>query len=404
MKKKVLVFTSSFPRWDGDSSGHFVRNLSERLGDRFDVTVLAPHFPGSRKKQVFSNITVYRYRYFPFEKAEILAGENGILPSLKMNRFLILLVPFFLVAGFFHLLLAARKNKPDIIHAHWLFPQGAQAALVKKLTGVPYIVTVHGSDVFGLSTGIWKWINKFTVDNAKRVIVVSNALAQRVVEQYDPTREPLVCPMGVDAKLFWSNHLEKKKPENLLFVGRLSEVKGVAYLLQAMPAIIKENPGVQLTIVGGGELEPALRKLADQLDITNYVHFTGKMENAQVAERYRNAGIFIGPSIEAEGGDTEGFGLTFVEAAFSGCLIIATDVGGISDIVRNKKTGIVIPQKNRRSIEEAVNTAIASWQEHMPLLYRAKAYCYERYDWEIIGRNYIEQFEKSFETGHMQMR
>ena len=123
MKPKVLVFTSTFPRWKNDTDPPFVFELCKRLTDEFEIHVLTPHYPGAKYEEIFGEITVKRFRYF-LPKFEKLAGSVGILPTLRRNKFYLLMLPFFILAGFVSLLTYTRKIKPDLIHAHWIIPQG----------------------------------------------------------------------------------------------------------------------------------------------------------------------------------------------------------------------------------------------------------------------------------------
>ena len=100
-KKKLLVTTSTFPRWENDTDPPFVYELSRRLANSFDITVLAPNYPGALTREEMSGIQVHRFRYF-FKKLEILAGSEGILPTLKKNVLFNFLVPFFLLENSGH--------------------------------------------------------------------------------------------------------------------------------------------------------------------------------------------------------------------------------------------------------------------------------------------------------------
>ncbi len=148
-KKKLLVFASTFPRWKNDTIPPFVYELSKRLTKDFDVSVLAPAYPGAKCFEVMDKMKVHRFHYF-FKKYEKLAGSGGILPTLNSNKWFYFQVPFFMMNEFFALWKLTRKIRPDIIHAHWIIPQGFVAGLVKNITGVPYVVTSHGGDIYGL--------------------------------------------------------------------------------------------------------------------------------------------------------------------------------------------------------------------------------------------------------------
>ncbi|MBU3940600.1 MAG: glycosyltransferase family 4 protein, partial [Nanoarchaeota archaeon] len=102
MKKKLLVFASTFPRWKNDSIPPFVYELSKRLTKDFDVSVLAPGYPGAKDYEIMDKMKIHRFHYF-FRKYEKLAGSGGILPALKKNKFYYFQVPFFMTAEFFAL-------------------------------------------------------------------------------------------------------------------------------------------------------------------------------------------------------------------------------------------------------------------------------------------------------------
>ena len=191
--------------------------------------------------------------------------------------------------------------------------------------------------------------------------VVSRSILQALTTTGHPPDKIKVIPMGVDSERFSPASRVNIKPSDhpeLLFVGRLSEKKGVTYLLQAMPKIISELPDVKLRLVGGGELSEKLQRQARELNIEDHIDFCGAVPNNQLPAYYAAAKIFIGPSIQASDGDTEGFGLTFVEASLSGCLVIGTKVGGIGDIIKDGETGFLVPQKNSTAIAEKVIYAL----------------------------------------------
>ncbi|MBS3165871.1 glycosyltransferase family 4 protein [Candidatus Woesearchaeota archaeon] len=390
MKKKLLVFTSSFPRWKNDIIPPFVYELSKRLTSKFDVYVLAPHYTNAKRYEIMGGMKVYRFKYF-FERYEKLACFGGILPMLKKNKLYFFEVPFFIIAEFFNLKKLVKQIKPDIIHVHWIIPQGFIAMLIKKLTGVPYVVTTHGGDIFGVQGKIPRYIKKITLKNAKYITVVSNAIKREILNKIDSNLDIKVIPMGVDSKLFNPNKkdLSLKKKYNinghfLLFVGRLTEKKGVMYLLEAMPKVIKEFPKTKLMIIGSGELEQKLKKLVQKLKIQNNIIFMGSIQNKELPKYYATADIFIGPSIIAKGGDTEGLGLTFVEAGLCGCLLIGSDIGGVSDVII-QNNGLFVKEKDSGDISDKI---IKLMKNPMKNKNRTRKMLINKFDWKIIKEKY----------------
>jgi glycosyltransferase involved in cell wall biosynthesis len=342
-----------------------------------------------------AGMEVHRFRYF-LERFERLAGSAGILPTLKKNKFYYLLVPFFVMAEFWALWRLVRQIKPDVVHAHWLIPQGLIAALVKKITGTPYVVTAHGGDVFGLQGGLFAFLKRLALESADRVTVVSTVIKQ-VVLATKPNVDPIVLPMGVDSTKFKigakAGSLLKQydvKGPLLLFVGRLTEKKGVRYLLEAMPEVISKVPSVKLLVVGSGEEEDQLKQLSAALHLGGNVIFTGPLTNADLPQFYTAADIFIGPSIRTREGDTEGFGLTFVEAGMSGCILIGSRVGGITDIIEDGMTGFLVAEKNPAAITAALLTAISRQDEWPAMTDRTRGELVSRFDWQLVARGYAE--------------
>ena len=395
-KKKLLVTTSTFPRWKNDTDPPFVYELSRRLAKHFDITVLTPNYPGALASEKMAGLQVHRFRYF-FKKLELLAGSEGILPTLKKRPLFNLLVPFFLLGELLALLKLTRKTKPDIIHAHWILPQGFIAALAQKITGVPYIVTTHGGDIYGMQGRLTTALKRYALHNAAHVTVVSKDIRQIIKQKFGEDILTEVISMGVDSQLF---HPGKKAPsfrENykisgpfLLFVGRLTEKKGARYLIEAMPAVLKNFPESKLLIIGTGELHQELILLSESLGLQDSVIFTGAIPNNELPEYFATADIFVGPSVTATGGDTEGFGLTFVEAAMSGCIVVASDVGGISDIIEDEKTGYLVRGKSPAAIADALCTILKQTNTLADMGIAARQKMISQFDWQVIADQYAK--------------
>jgi glycosyltransferase involved in cell wall biosynthesis len=140
----------------------------------------------------------------------------------------------------------------------------------------------------------------------------------------------------------------------LLFVGRLAEKKGVRYLLDAMPAVLAMHPGSTLVIVGDGPLRGELTRQARDLGLGEAVRFLGARQTNDLPEFYAAADACAGPSIVAAGGDTESFGVVFAEAMACGCPVVASDVGGVGDLVRHEQTGLLVPQRDPGALAQAL--------------------------------------------------
>ena len=403
MKPKLLVLTSTFPRWKDDTDPPFVYELSKRLISYFDVTVLAPHYPGAKTFEEINGLKIYRYRYF-FGRFEKLAGSTGILPTLKQNKLYWFLVPFFIVSQFFALLFISRKLRPDIIHAHWVIPQGLTSSLSAMFTKVPFVVTAHGADVFGLQSSLMKKVKLFALKRAQSVTVVSNELKIAVERNLGLFHHVQVIAMGVDSKYFTLSKRDSAiknklgmEGEALIFVGRLSEKKGVSYLIEAMPLVLNEFPNARLLIIGKGELGGELQARVNSLRLEQSIIFLGAVPNKELHSYYSASDICIGPSIVSVSGDTEGLGLTFVEAAMSGCLLIGTDVGGIGDIILDKETGFLVPEKDSQALSDKIIYCLSHLEEMGEIKKKARSRCVQKYDWDKFLKRYADLFSSLVE-------
>jgi len=397
-KPKLLVLTSTFPRWKDDTDPPFVYELSKRLTSSFDVTVHAPHYPGALVREQMGGVQVHRFRYFfpPFEK---LAGGQGIVPKLRRNILYFFLLPFFLFFQLVSLVILISKQRPNIIHAHWLIPQGLCAIIAKKIFKIPVIITAHGADVYGLRSPLLKKVKKWIVRNANHVVPVSSALAELLLADTRSYKKMGVISMGVDGCMFSpdknSSDIRRKykiQGPFLLYVGRLSEKKGVSYLIDAMPLITSDYPAAKLLIIGHGELEQELREQVRMQGLGSVVRFVGGVTNSQLPVYYATADIFIGPSVQVKGGDTEGFGLTFVEAMMSGCLTIGARVGGVEDVIRDGQTGFLVPAGDSQSLARKIIQILKKMGAYKFMRVNARQFVTERFDWAVITRKYSELF------------
>jgi len=385
-KKKLLVTASTFPRWEGDTEPRFVLDLCKHMVDTFDVTVLVPATPGAKDREVLEGVEVIRYHYFPIHKWETLCYPGAIVPRIKEKKIRAILVPFLFVALFFKLLIILPKY--DIVHAHWLIPQGIVQSFFKK----PYIVTGHGGDVTSLNKGIVKKLKERCLKEATDVTTVSQYLSE-YMRELETSCKPHIISMGVDLKMFGSKYrmddfFGQKEKKVILFVGRLAEKKGVTYLIDAMKKI--EN--AILVIVGEGPLNNQLKKQA--LYKGDQIRFLGAKSHEELKTLLASADIFVAPSITANNGDSEGLGLVLLEAMASGLPVVATRTGGIVQIIEDGINGFLVEEKNSMQLAEAISQILSDDK----IIERFKEKGFEtikKYDYREISKQYKNLYERA---------
>ncbi|MDE2236195.1 MAG: glycosyltransferase [Gammaproteobacteria bacterium] len=385
---RLLVLTSTYPRWNGDTLPPFVHELAHRLTTAFEVHVLAPHAAGSAEHESLGGVHVHRFHYLP-EKFEVLAYTGGILPSLRRKPWRLVALPLFLTAQLISTIGLLRRYRFDAIHAHWILPQGLIAVLANKASGMhaKILCTGHGADVFALNGMIMRRLKLFTLKRCNKVTVVSNAMLNVLGRITSIDRKYSVIPMGVDC---WGRFMPGKQspdPSSLLFVGRLAEKKGVCFLLRALP-LIKNHIGIKLSIIGSGTEEAELHQLAEQLRLNDCVEFTGPVPNAELPKYFQNSSILVFPSIITPSGDQEGFGLVIAEAMACGCAVVASGLPAVRDIIQDNKTGLLVAPESPQEIAHAVESLIENPEFLQRLSTEGRQFIVDNFDWELISKRY----------------
>lgn len=400
-----MISTSSFPTQKGVGKGSFVYELARRMTTEFDVFVLTPYLEGAKEQEIWDGVHITRYKFLPWSKHSIFS-HDGMLPSLQQHKLYWLSIPFLLYSQLLHLQRLLKQEGITLIHAHWLIPQGAIAVIYKLLFNrrIKIVTTIHGGDIFSFQRKVFIPLKKFILDRIDRVTVVSKAI-EKEIRKLGYQKDVYIYPMGVDTRMFHpTRHNQQflatfgKKDQYLLFVGRLTEKKGVSYLIEAMPEVIKQCPNTILLIAGYGVLEQRLIELVQQLKIEKYVVFLGKVPHHELPTLFASADIFIGPSILATHGDREGFGLVFAEAMSCGTLVITTDLAAMEDIISDNETGFIVKQKDSKELAYKICYVCNHAAELNDIRFKAREHITRNFEWEMIANKYIKLLSETLQA------
>ncbi len=377
-RKKLLVTASTFPRWEGDTEPRFVLDLCRYMTDKYDVTVLVPASPGAKEREVLEGVKVIRYHYFPIHRWETLCYPGAIVPRIKEKKIRIFLVPFLFMGLYFKLLRILPEY--DIVHAHWLIPQGIVQSFFKK----PYIVTGHGGDVASFNNGIVKKLKMRCLQNAKTVVTVSQK-CKAILEELNNKIDVKVIPMGCDTSKFGKenrieNYFNQYEKKVILFVGRLAEIKGVNYLIDAMQYI-----DALLVIVGDGPLRNELEEQSKKYG--KRVIFLGGKNHHDLPKIFASADVFVIPSITDSKGAQEGMPTVIFEAMASGTPVIGTNTGGIKEIIQDGQNGLLCEEKSSDQLADCI-CRILNDEELLEELKTGAAETVKKYDYCNIARQY----------------
>jgi glycosyltransferase involved in cell wall biosynthesis len=385
-----LVLASTYPRWAGDPEPGFVHQLCRRLGERFTVIAVVPDAPGADPSGVFEGVHVVRYRYAP-RQWQTLVNDGGIAANLKLHRWKWLLVPGFVLGQMIAARRVLRRKRVDVVHAHWLVPQG----LVARWLALPYLVTSHGGDLFGLRGRLATALKRKVAGSASAMTVVSHAMQAEASSQGIHPSVLAVVPMGVDLRERFTPGDGQRSSDELLFVGRLVAKKGLRFLLQALPLVIARRPSVRLSIVGFGPEEPALRKQVEQLGLASHVAFEGPVPQERLPVLYRRAALFVAPFVRDSSGDQEGLPVALMEAVGCGCPVIAGEVQGLADLLGEMAAQVCVDPTDSTALANAVldNLEHADRAQARAATIRSNAMAWV--DWQAVAERYGDLLMRS---------
>lgn len=389
----LLVLASTYPRWQDDPEPGFVHELCKRLTDSFRVIVVVPDAPDADPSGMLDGVLVKRYRYAP-RRLQTLVNNGGIAANLRSYPWKLLLVPSFVVCQY----LAARKlskhYSASVIHAHWLIPQGLVARCLAGRS-IPYLVTSHGGDLFGLRGALLSNIKRKVAASSTAMTVVSTAMREEAARQKLQPPEISVIPMGVDMQERFTPMPETERmQDHLLFVGRLVAKKGLHHLLNAMPGILAARPAVTLTIAGFGPEEEALRQQVRRLDLTGQVNFIGAQPQRALPRLYCEASLVVAPFVRDDSGNQEGLPVVLMEAIACGCPVIAGDVAGIRELLGEAAATACVRPQDTRALTEAVVNVLNRPGVAQAQAQRIRRAILKQADWQAVAQAYTHRLEK----------
>jgi glycosyltransferase involved in cell wall biosynthesis len=330
---KIVVLTTSYPRYEGDPAGNFVAEAVEQLRARgVEVGVVSPA----------------SFRHFG------IAYGSGVVGNLRRAPWKGALVPAML--GSFARAARRAARDADLVHAHWL-PAGA----VALTTGKPFVVQLWGTDVELAHRA--RPLARRVLGRARLVVCASHALADDAREL--GAREVRVVPSGVElpAKVG-----EPADPPGVLFVGRLSPEKGILELVQAAD-------GMELVVAGDGPLRdrvPGVR---------------GFVPHHELGPLYDRAAVVAVPSRR------EGFGVACLEAMAHGRPVVASAVGGLLDLVVDGETGLLVPPGDVPALRAALERLLGNAELRERLGAAARERVRDHFAWPAVTDATIEAYE-----------
>ena len=377
MKKNILIITNNFPDKNNNFiNGIFIKNQLDYLSDDYNFHVIVPsaYFPKFLTKfWPFKN-----YKYF----ASYTGYDNGKY-KVYAPRFYAIIPKIFhelkIRSAIKSVIRCINRNniKFDFIHAHFAYPSGNIASEIKKLFNKPLIITAHAYDILEeQSKNSVINLSKKALLNSDFIITVSENNKNVLNKRLNEKKNIIIIPNSYDEEIFNSqNKIETRKDLNLpinkkilINVGSLEEIKRHKDLIKAMP---KLSNNIILLIIGDGILQDNLKSQVKRLNLNERVKFLGKIDQKNIS-RYLNASdLFVMTS------RSEGLPTAMIESFGTGTPCVATNVGGIPQLV-NEKNGILISYGSLDELIKSIKKALEKKWDNIEIIKSVEKYTQNR--------------------------
>ncbi len=381
---KVLYIATAYPRSEKDIITPWLVETIRRLqSSGVEVTMFTSAYQGLGDQTIFGT-RVKRFRYF-FARWERLTHEETAIDRVQKGLLNKLLAVCYLFFGAIAVWRLCRKERFDIIHVHWPLPHFLFGYVASRVCRAPTVISFHGAELmatrkkFKLLRPFLRW----AISRADRVTANSTHTVRAIQELF--SREVSIIPFGAGFNPEESvapARVEKEEPQ-ILFVGRLVERKGVRYLIEATD-ILRQKLPVRVNIVGSGPELPALRELTARLGLDNTVLFHGKVNATDLVKFYQLCDVFVLPAVIDAKGDTEGLGVVLIEALTYKKPVVASGVGGITDVIINEKTGLLVPPAAPAALAQAIHRLLTDRELAQRLALAGYEHIQTNYSWPVV--------------------
>lgn len=400
---RVCWLASSYPRWEGDGAGIYLLSLARtlvQLGHQVDVIV-----PWDPKVQPMDTmgVGIIRFKYAPVAGAHILGHGRSLRADVTLKLLAPLLIPGFASAMAQRAFMMHRRAPYDLIHAHWCVPSGYIASIIAGCLRLPYMVTLHGSDVYVTGNSkLYALAARRVYRRAQHVTAVSQHLLERSYPYGLERNKAVVIPCGVDVDRF--NHGDGLRMRSALginpeapvvgAIGRLVYKKGFKYLVGAMAQVRQRYPNCKCIIAGEGDLKTELTRQIQASGLADTVSLVGHVSWTTTPDFYAMCDVVVVPSVIDTHGNVDGLPNVLLEAMAARTAVVASDLPGIQNLVSDGVTGRLVTPNSEDAIAAAVNDLLANQPVRRLLGEAARTLMETQYTWRFIAERFIGLYQE----------
>lgn len=400
---KIAMLTSSYPKWAGEGTAPFIEEIAAGLAARgHAVHMVLPFRHDLRRDAEERGVWLHPFRYAPTRRWEMWGYAAGLRGDVELKAATLAVTPLALGQSVRTLARLVRGGGFDVIHAHWLVPNGPVGAAVARACGVPLVVSMHGSDVFFAERNlVAAHAARWTSRHAAMLTACSGDLAARAVALGAPPERTVTVPYGVDDRQFApvdGTALRQQlgvRPDQpvLLWISRMVYKKGVHVLLDALPQVVQQYPDVLLVLGGDGDLRDEWQQHAERLGLARNVRFIGRVAHGEVNGWWNAGDVVVVPAIHDQSGNVDGLPNMLLEAMSAGRPIVASAIAGIPQVITDGVHGLLVPEHD----PAALATALLRLLDDRALAARLGAAARQRVERELRWPYIAARFEAVLE-------
>lgn len=404
MRHTVVMVTTSYPRFPGDSVGTFMEPIAKSVAARgHEVHVVAPWHPRITRAAEEDGVRFHFFRYAPVPALNVFGYASGMRADVKLRGAAYLAAPLALAAGWRAARAVAVNRRATVMHGHWVVPGGALAAIA--VPWLPLVISLHGTDVHVAETvRPARVAARFAFRRAGAITACSADLAARAVAVGADAARLEVVPYGVDTARFRPEPGARETMRAQLHIapdaslvaaaGRLVRKKGFEYLIDAVGRMESTRP-VVLAIAGHGDLAGELRARARGAGVDDRVRFLGDVSQNDVATLFTAADIVAVPSVRDDSGNVDGLPNVVLEALASGTPVVTTAAGGIGAVVEPERTAVVVPERDPDALARALSDLVADPSRRARLGAAARGHVDAHFAWGATAARFEHAYDRA---------
>ena len=351
---RILHIVTAFPRFPNDIISPWLVEMLKRLrAAGHDVEVFAPAYRGGGNRE-FEGIPIHRFRYFP-ARWEDMTHDQATLDRLRRSPRYKIMPLFYVLGGVWAAWRLGRRRRYDVVHVHWPLPHALFGWAARRACGARMVTSWYGVELRWVKSSL-PWLKRFLVwalRTSDQVVAISSATAREITNVVPVSVRVIPYTVGFPETAAGPSLPRAGDSFLILFVGSLVERKGVRYLIDAVP-LLPAHLSAKLVIIGDGAERSRLEAQVRARGLQHLVEVRGRVAEQELRRAYAAASVLVLPAIVDARGDTEGLGVVLLEAMSYGVPVIGSDLGGITDIVVDGQTGLLVPPQDSAALAAAL--------------------------------------------------